>query len=249
MAVLAPYVTLLAVSVSRSWGLEFWQNLTLAHYRFILFEYDGPGAIVNNLVWPPRRPSPSSSERLSRGGDLRTRLPGMRVLDYASLVPLGLPGIVVAVALIQFWLRVPFPSTARLLIILLAYTGRYVPLAVRSANAAFRQIDPSLEETARVTSAGWLDVREHHPPLPGRTLRGLAPRVRAGHPGAERLDPALQLRLDHAGGGGLQPLRDRLSRAGGRARDRHHGHHRVRHLAGDRVGRGGARVERAGVAH
>ena len=29
----------------------------------------------------------------------------MRFLDYASLVPLGLPGIVVAVALIQFWLR------------------------------------------------------------------------------------------------------------------------------------------------
>jgi iron(III) transport system permease protein len=71
-------------------------------------------------------------------------------------VPLGLPGIVVAVALIQFWLRVPVPIYGTLLIILLAYTGRYVPLAVRSANAAFRQIDPSLEETARVTGAGWL---------------------------------------------------------------------------------------------
>ncbi|PYM92389.1 MAG: hypothetical protein DME04_15210 [Candidatus Rokuibacteriota bacterium] len=34
--------------------------------------------------------------------------------------------------------------------------GVYVPLGVRSANAAFRQIDPSLEETARVTGAGWL---------------------------------------------------------------------------------------------
>ena len=30
VAVLAPYLTLLAVSVSRSWGLDFWQNLTLA---------------------------------------------------------------------------------------------------------------------------------------------------------------------------------------------------------------------------
>ena len=29
-------------------------------------------------------------------------------------------------------------------------------VAVRSANAAFRQVDPSLEETARVTGAGWL---------------------------------------------------------------------------------------------
>ena len=45
-----------------------------------------------------------------------------------SLVPLGLPGIVIAVALIQFWLRVPVPIYGTLLIILLAYTGRYVPL-------------------------------------------------------------------------------------------------------------------------
>jgi iron(III) transport system permease protein len=50
----------------------------------------------------------------------------------------------------------PLPIYGTLLIILLAYTGRYVPLGVRSSSAAFRQIDPSLEETARVTGAGWL---------------------------------------------------------------------------------------------
>jgi iron(III) transport system permease protein len=88
--------------------------------------------------------------------DLRTVLRGRKVLDYVSLIPLGLPGIVVAVALIQFWLRVPLPIYGTLGIILLAYTGRYVPLGVRSASVAFRQIDPSLEETARVTGAGWL---------------------------------------------------------------------------------------------
>ena len=40
VAVLAPYLTLLAVSLSKSWGLAFWQNLTLQHYRFVLLEYD-----------------------------------------------------------------------------------------------------------------------------------------------------------------------------------------------------------------
>jgi iron(III) transport system permease protein len=158
IAVLAPYLTLLAVSVSRSWGLEFWQNLTLQHYRFILFEYDVTRrAIVNSLVLA----AAAATLTVLLGsviawGDLRTRLPGRKLLDYVSLVPLGLPGIVMAVALIQFWLRVPVPIYGTLLIILLAYSARYVPLAVRSANAAFRQIDPSLEETARVTGAGWL---------------------------------------------------------------------------------------------
>jgi iron(III) transport system permease protein len=158
VAVAAPYLTLLAVSISRSWGLQFWQNLTLEHYRFVLLEYDVTRrAILNSLILA----SATATLAVLIGSfvgwlDLRTALRGRKLLDYASLVPLGLPGIVVAVALIQFWLRVPLPIYGTLLIILLAYTGRFIPLGVRSANAAFRQIDPSLEETARVTGAGWL---------------------------------------------------------------------------------------------
>ena len=158
VAVLAPYLTLLAVSLSKSWGLHFWDNLTLKHYRFVLVEYDVTRrAIFNSLLLA----GAAATLAVLLGSlvgwiDLRTTLRGRKALDYTSLIPLGLPGIVVAVALIQFWLRVPLPIYGTLVIILLAYTGRYVPLGVRAANAAFRQIDPSLEETARVTGAGWI---------------------------------------------------------------------------------------------
>lgn len=158
VAVVAPYVTLLAVSLSKSWGLRFWENLTLHNYRFVLLEYDVTRrAIWNSLLLA----SAAATAAVLLGSfiswiDLRTTLRGRKLLDYASLVPLGLPGIVVAVALIQFWLSLPLPIYGTLLIILLAYTGRYIPLGVRSASAAFSQIDPSLEETARVTGAGWL---------------------------------------------------------------------------------------------
>ena len=114
VAVLAPYLTLLAVSLSKSWGLGFWQNLTWKNYRFILFEYDVTRrAIVNSLLLA----SAAATVAVLLGSliswiDLRTILPGRKVLDYTSLIPLGLPGIVVAVALIQFWLRVPCRSTA-----------------------------------------------------------------------------------------------------------------------------------------
>jgi iron(III) transport system permease protein len=157
VAVAAPYLTLLAVSLSKSWGLAFWQNLTLEHYRFILFEYDVTRrAMANSLLLAASAATLTVGLGVLIGWiDLRTRLPGRRWLDYVSLVPLGLPGIVVAVALIQFWLRVPLPLYGTLAILLLAYTGRYVPLAVRAANAAFRQVDPALEESARITGAGW----------------------------------------------------------------------------------------------
>jgi iron(III) transport system permease protein len=172
VAVLAPYATLLAVSLSRSWGLDFWQNLTLKHYRFVLWEYDPTRrAIANSLVLASGTATLTLAVGVAIGWlDLRTTLPGRKWLDYVSLVPLGLPGIVVAVALIQFWLRVPLPLYGTLGIILLAYTGRFIPLAVRAANAAFRQVDPALEEAARITGAGW-----------GRTLVGVTlPLTRPG---------------------------------------------------------------------
>jgi iron(III) transport system permease protein len=87
-----------------------------------------------------------------------------------SLIPLGLPGIVMAVALIQFWLNAAPFLYGTLWIILLAYVGRFIPLGVRSASAALRQIDPSLEEGARITGASW-----------GRTMRSVTlPLMRGG---------------------------------------------------------------------
>ncbi len=157
VAVAAPYLTLLAVSLSKSWGLGFWQNLTLRNYRFVLFEYDVTRRAIANSFFLAGIAATATVLLGAVIGwlDLRSALPGRRWLDYAALVPLGLPGIVVAVALIQFWLRVPVPLYGTLAILALAYTGRYIPLAVRAANAAFRQVDPALEETARITGAGW----------------------------------------------------------------------------------------------
>jgi iron(III) transport system permease protein len=157
IAILAPYATLIAVSFSKSWGLEFWKNLTLANYKFILLEYNvTQRAIVNSLFLATIAATLAVFLGVVMGWiDLRTRIPGRRILDYASLIPLGLPGIVVAVALIQFWLAMPIALYGTLTILLLAYVGRYLPLGVRAANASLRQVDPSLEESAQILGASW----------------------------------------------------------------------------------------------
>jgi len=157
IAILAPYATLLAVSFSKSWGLDFWKNLTLANYKFILVDYNvTQRAIVNSLMLATVAATLAVLLGVVMGWiDLRTRIPGRRILDYASLIPLGLPGIVVAVALIQFWLAMPFALYGTLTILLLAYVGRYLPLGVRAANASLRQVDPSLEESAQILGAKW----------------------------------------------------------------------------------------------
>ena len=157
VSIVLPYGTLLAVSVSKSWGLDFWRNLTLENFRFILVDYDVTRrAIVNSLILA----SSAATLAVLIGAviawmDLRTRIPGRRFLDYVSLVPLGLPGIVMAVALIQFWLRAAPALYGTLGILLLAYVARFIPLGVRAASASLQQIDPSLEEGARIAGAGW----------------------------------------------------------------------------------------------
>jgi len=168
IAILLPYGSLLAVSLSKSWGLAFWKNLTLANYRFVLFQYDvTQRAIVNSLLLATLAATFSVMLGAVIGWiDIRTRLRGRHFLDYVSLIPLGLPGIVMAAALIQFWLRIPIALYGSLAILFLAYSARYLPLGVRSANAALRQIDPSLEESARILGASWGDtMREVTLPL------------------------------------------------------------------------------------
>ncbi|HVY59095.1 MAG TPA: iron ABC transporter permease [Xanthobacteraceae bacterium] len=157
IAIVAPYASLIAVSLSKSWGLDFWKGLTLHNYKFVLFEYDVTRrAIVNSLILATLAATIAVMLGAIIGWiDLRTRIPGRRLLDYAALIPLGLPGIVMAVALIQFWLAMPIALYGTLTILLLAYTARYVPLGVRAANASLRQIDPTLEESARILGASW----------------------------------------------------------------------------------------------
>jgi len=157
IAILAPYATLIAVSFSKSWGLEFWKNLTFANYKFILIDYSvTQRAIANSLLLATVAATLAVLLGTVMGWiDLRTRIPGRKILDYASLIPLGLPGIVVAVALIQFWLAMPIALYGTLTILLLAYVGRYLPLGVRAANASLRQVDPALEESATILGASW----------------------------------------------------------------------------------------------
>lgn len=160
VAILLPYATLLAVSLSKSWGIDFWKGLTLANYKFVLIDYDiTRRAIVNSVILAVAAATIAVLLGAVIGWiDLRTRAPGRKLLDYIALVPLGLPGIVMAVALIQFWLAMPVALYGTLAILLLAYVGRYIPLGVRAANTALRQIDPSLEESARILGARWATV-------------------------------------------------------------------------------------------
>jgi iron(III) transport system permease protein len=156
---IAPVVVLAVAAFSRSWvnGLSI-ANLTLDNFN---------EALVNNQVAVR---GILNSFRLAAGAsacavivgaavayvDLRTRAKGRRLLDYLAILPLGLPGTVMAVGVLLAFIRPPFAIYGTIWILLVAYVARFVPLATRSANATLRQIDASLEEAARIAGASQL---------------------------------------------------------------------------------------------
>lgn len=77
-----------------------------------------------------------------------------RAVDVLVDLPYALPGVVLAIACILAFIRLPFGLTlyGTLTIILLAYLARFLVVMLRPVQAAISQLDPAMEEAA--ASAG-----------------------------------------------------------------------------------------------
>jgi iron(III) transport system permease protein len=155
----APVAVLTAAAFSKSWIEPLLPgNFTLAHFRTALLDDQmAVRGIVNSFTLATGAALITVLLGLAIAYiDLRTRIRGRRLLDYLAILPLGLPGTVMAVGILLAFIRPPLVLYGTIWILLVAYVARFVPLAVRSANGTLRQIDPSLEEAARITGARWL---------------------------------------------------------------------------------------------
>lgn len=159
VAVALPYGVLLGVSFARQWSTVLESGtLTLKNYAYVLFDFSlTRHSIMNSLGLA----AGAATICMLVGAlvaylDLRTTFAGRRLLDYLSAIPLGLPGIVLSVGLIQAWIRPPLVLYSTIWILLAAYVARFIPFAVRAANTSLRQLDPALEEAARITGASWI---------------------------------------------------------------------------------------------
>ncbi len=164
LSAVAPVVVLVVAAFSRSWiaGLVP-GNFTLEHFKEALVSNQIAGRGIFNSF---RLAAVAGICATLVGAavayiDLRTRARGRRLLDYLAILPLGLPGTVMAVGVLLAFIRPPFAIYGTIWILLVAYVARFVPLAARSANATLRQIDPSLEEAARISGASRLGAMWH----------------------------------------------------------------------------------------
>ncbi|MEX0805490.1 MAG: iron ABC transporter permease [Candidatus Binatia bacterium] len=86
---------------------------------------------------------------------IRTRIAGRKFLDFLSFSPIAVPGTVMGLALLWLYLVVPIPIYATLWILIIAFVGKYITVAVRSTHASLHQISVELEEVSTVSGASW----------------------------------------------------------------------------------------------
>ncbi len=181
LVVLVPVVALLAGALVPAVGVPLaWDTLTFGNFAFVLFEHDATRRAFANSAWLSTAAAllllvlaiPLAYFTSMRGGKVAAALGRLAELPYA------LPGIVLAIALIICLIR-PLPVLNiglynTVWIILLAYLIRFFALALRPVAAAFAQVDPAVDEVARLMGAS----------LPRRLvsvfLPGLAPAAAAG---------------------------------------------------------------------
>jgi iron(III) transport system permease protein len=130
---------------------------TLANHREF---FENPfiiGATMNSLIIAVVASSAVVGLSLVVGWIVtRTKAPGRRILDTVAFLPLAIPGVLIALALIYVYLL--FNSLAlygTIWIIAIAHATVYLSFGSRSLNGVLLQLHPDLEEAARVSGAGW----------------------------------------------------------------------------------------------
>jgi iron(III) transport system permease protein len=84
----------------------------------------------------------------------RSNAPGRRLLEQAATMPIGIPGIVMGLAMI--WAYITWPVWGSIWILVIAYLTLFMPYGVRALGATIVQIHPELEESSRVHGGSWL---------------------------------------------------------------------------------------------
>jgi len=91
----------------------------------------------------------------------RQRFPGRGTLDFSATLMYAIPGTVIGIGYIIAFNAAPYFWTGTFFIIIVAYAFRRLPVGLRTAVAAQKQIDPSLEEASLDLGASRLRTFTH----------------------------------------------------------------------------------------
>lgn len=150
---LLPYAALVVMGLSRVWtGRVELAQISLENFHWVLFQYPLTIRAIQNTFLVAGLGATVCVLFVTLIAYIVHRVPHplARALDYLSTAPVAIPGLVMGVGLLWTYVYVPMAIYGTLLILGIAYVTRYMPYGVRAVSAVLLQIDPALEESARV---------------------------------------------------------------------------------------------------
>jgi len=155
-----PHLGVVLVAFSRDWYASVLpRSLTLGNFRTALGHGLTVPAIANSLKFA----SVSTVLDVLLGVAIayvvvRTRIAGRQLLDFIAMLPLAVPGLVLAFGYLAMTQEGRFfhfldPRRNPTILIVIAYSIRRLPYVVRSAAAGFQQTSETYEEAAQSLGA------------------------------------------------------------------------------------------------
>ncbi len=162
IAVVLPLAALVLVSLHKVWqGHLIPSQMTLWNYEKILFFWrpESIQAVTNGI---------GNSFILAFSGATiamilaiamsymihRTKGYGSTALDFLCVIPIGFPGIVLAMGVLITYIKTPIYGT--LWILLLGYITRFFPYGQRNISSILMAVSEELDQSSRMAGASWL---------------------------------------------------------------------------------------------
>lgn len=162
LVLVAPLAALIASSLVPAYGVPLnWQTVSLRAYEEILFRQTMTLSAFTNSLFLASSAALGLLVVAVPAAYLMNRRKGVlsSTLGILIEIPYALPGIVLAVAFIlTFAAPLPILNVSlygTIWIILIAYFSSFLAVSLKPVMSAFLQMDPSLEEAARLSGAGF----------------------------------------------------------------------------------------------
>ena len=156
--IVLPTVTIFMVGGLKTYGLPFTaENLTLANYRYILFDWK----MTRDAIWNSVTLGLAAALITMCAGVMisyvivKMKVRGKGILEFLGMLPFSVPGSVIALGVILAWSgKFGINIYNTVWIILVAYIARYMAFSLKANSAALEQVHDSLVEAARASGAG-----------------------------------------------------------------------------------------------
>ena len=160
LSLLLPILVLLKTSLSQSWGQPLTlDSLTLKWFQDVLFLQPFTSiSIANTLLYCGGTAIASMIIATAIAYLVKRKIiPFHRWLEFLTMLPIAIPGIVIAVGIFSAYTRPPLILYGTWMILVVAFTTRFLPVAYSNVGNLIENIDSDLEMVARnlgATQAG-----------------------------------------------------------------------------------------------